>query len=338
MPPFMQQPQQPSPGPDYSVDLNIDAAGATTRAPKMIVLGLVALGLAFFGFNMGNAWSDRVQLNESLRDCLIVQFEVERAAKLFDELDAVINAAILRAGKHQYDPKHIDFLVNNVKENPLHPQLFTERSYKSFGRPVVLNLSTYLVKWSALYRMTVLHREKTAADEQALKSFKGKFEKIFAGSYGVAFMRDKKEGEKLEGNLAYLGPVEQKGEKSIYPVKTTPDADGEKRELYNPPEEGDEGVLSKSPEDFVVEIAPEAKAGLLAGAVRPQFDAYIRRLDEIATQMKTMRDEQTGLMRKLAELASQDPASLASPDPEADFEDYISQNQRGNAGATPAAK
>ncbi|MDD5307452.1 MAG: hypothetical protein PHU25_09040 [Deltaproteobacteria bacterium] len=336
----MQQPQKlsPEPPPDHSVDVSGDASGAISRTPRMIVLGLLAVGVAFFGFNMGNAWSDRVQLNESLRDCLIVQFEVERAAKLFDELDAVINAAILRAGKHQYDPRHIEFLANNVKENPIHPQLFTERSYRSFGRPVVLNLSAYLVKWSALYRMTALHRQKTLADEAALKTFKGKFEKIFMGSYGVAFARDKKEGNKLVGNVAYLGPVEQKGEKSIYPVKAAPDAAGEKRELYNPSEEGDDGVLSKSPGDYVVEIAPEAKSGLLAGAVRPQFDAYIRRLDEMATQMKTMRDEQTGLMRKLAELASQDPAALASPDPEAEFEDYASQNQRGSAGAAPAAK
>ena len=80
--------------------------------------------LLFFGYNIGKAWSNRVQLNESLRDSLIVQYEVDKAVKLFDELDAVMNGAVMRANKYQYDAKHLDYLAANVTASPIKPQVF----------------------------------------------------------------------------------------------------------------------------------------------------------------------------------------------------------------------
>jgi len=325
IPPVMQQPTPPQ---DYSHDPYVDMAPkAISRTPIIVVIGLLAIGGLFFGTNSGKAWSDRVQLNVSLRDCLIVQYEIDKAVKLFDELDVVINAAMLRAGKQEYDPKHIEFLTNNIKENPIKTQIFTERSYKSFGRQAMDMLSRYYIRWSALYQMTSMHRQKTLADEEALKAYKSKFQKIFSATYGVAF---KREGSKLWANVAYLGAPEKKGKgnQTRFPVKASPDGAGELRELYNPPVEGSETTFAKSPEKVVVAVSPDAKNGLLAGAVNSQFNTYIRRLDEIRNQMRLMRDEQTGLVRKLAILASQDPAFLASPNPEEEFEAYVAQNQK----------
>ena len=302
----------------------IDMPKATSSAPLIVIATLISVGAIIIGFNSGKGWSSRVERNLSLRDSLILQYEIDSVAKLFDELDAVINAAVLKSGKRAYDSQHIEFLKNRVKDNPIKSNLLIERSHKSFGRQASERLVGYYMKWTALHQMASLHCGKTLSDEKALRLYSKKMEKINSASYGVVF---KRQGSKLLGNLVYVGTPMTKGNTVKYPVKTSSNATGEPRTLYNPAYETEKSGLVKSPEAFFVEVAAEEKNGLLASAASVEFDAYVRRLYEMTTLMKAMRDDQTGLMRSLAELASQEPTSLAFPNPEEGFAAYVAQNK-----------
>ena len=320
---------------DYSDGAAAGMPGASSRVPRMVVLVLALVGLVFVGFNMGKAWNNRVQLNESLRDSLIVQYEIDRSAKLFDELDAVINGAIHKAGKWEYDPKHIEYLDANFKANPIKPQIFTERAYRNFGKKAAASLSNYGVKWSMLFHALSTHREQTLADEAVLKSFKDKLMGNIAANYGILFKRS---GKDLVASVTYVGSKPgQKDGKVTLPVGSSPNPkDGETREVYAPPAEGDEGALTKDPEKYVVVIAPQAKTGLLTGQGKAAFNEYVVRLEDLRGKAKMMRDEQTSLTRMINELASQEPAAVAPPDSEAEFKDYVIQDQKGAPAAEAA--
>jgi len=325
---------------DYTDGAAAGMPGATSNWPKRVILGMAVVAMVFIGFNLGKAWSNRIQLNGSLRDSLIIQYEVDRASKLFDELDAVINGALHQAGKWEYDPKHIEYLAANFKTNPIKPQIFTERSYRNFGKKAATSLSNYGVKWSMLYNALNTHREKTLANESILKEFKSKLMGNLAANYGVVFKRS---GKDLLASVRYLGKPAEKDGKVSMPIGTAPDPkDGDVREVYAPAPEGDEGALTKEPEKYVVVLSPQAKAGLLAGQGKALFNEYVMRLDDLKGKAKMMRDEQTSLTRMLAELASQEPAAIAPPDAEAEFKDYVIQDQKAapaaGAGAAEKAK
>jgi hypothetical protein len=326
-----QQVLEYAPSFDYTDGAAAGMPGATSRVPKIVVLTLAVVAMIFIGFNVGKAWSNRIQLNGSLRDSLVVQYEVDKAAKLFDELDAVIAGAINKAGKWEYDPKHIEYLTANFKTNPMKPQIFTDRSYRNFGKKAATSLSNYNVQWSMLFQAITVHREKTLADEPVLRDFKAKLMGTLAANYGVLFKRS---GSDLLASITYVGkPAEKNGTVSL-PIGSSPDPkEGETREVYAPAPEGDEGSLTKEPEKYIVVVAPQAKTGLLAGQGKAQFNEYVRRLEDLKGKAKMMRDEQTSLMRYLAGLASQDPAAVAPPDAEAEFKDYVIQDQKAASAA-----
>jgi hypothetical protein len=329
--PASQQVVEYAPQYDYNDPVASSMPVATSPWPRRVLLAMGVVAMVFIGFNLGKAWSNRIQLNGSLRDSLIVQYEVDKAAKLFDELDAVINGAIHKAGKWEYDPKHIEYLTANFKNNPMKAQLFTERSYKNFGRKASISFSNYNVKWSMMYSALNNHRIKTLADEAVLKEFKAKLMGNLEANYGVLFKRG---GSDLLASVTYIGkPAEKNGKVSI-PIGDSPNPkEGETREVYAPSPEGDEGALTKEPEKYVVVLAPQAKMGLLTGQGKARFNDYVIRLEDLRGKAKMMRDEQTSLVRMLAELASQEPAAVAPPDPEAEFKDYVIQDQK----AAPAA-
>jgi hypothetical protein len=329
--------KEPTPPPDYDYVPDMMSGGmptAASRIPQRVVICLVGIGFLFFGFNIGKAWSNRKQLNISLRDSMIVQYEMDKAVKLFDELDAVVSSAIFKAGKREYDKKHLEFLVNKVKESPIQPQLFTGRSYKNFGRKASIALANYGTRWAALCYTVGQHIEKTRANEPVLMEFNAKLQKSLKTSYGVVFERGKKD---LLANVVYVGAPQEKKKKILFPIGMTPAPTGDDaREPYNPPpEEGDKGELTESPEKYMIVVAPEAKIGLLVGSGKAKFDEYVARLDDIRGKMKTMRDDQTSLTRMLAELASQNPASIAPPDSEAEFRMYVAQDAKAGAGSAP---
>jgi hypothetical protein len=317
---------------DFSDAATIGMPGATSRVPRMVILVLACVGMLFFGFNIGKAWSNRIQLNGSLRDSLIVQYEVDKSAKLFDELDAVIQGAIQKAGKWEYDPQHIEYLNANFKTNPIKPELFTTTSYRNFGKKAATSLSSYGTKWSTLFYALTAHREKTLANEGLLKEFKNKLDESLTANYGALFKRS---GSDLLASIVFLGMPAQKNETVSFPVGPAPNPkEGEMREVYTPPPEGDEGAFTKEPEKYVVVLSPQAKTGLLAGQGKALFNDYVMRLDDLRGKTKMMRDELTSLRRMLAELASQDEAAVAPPDPVAEFKNYVIQDQK----AAPAAE
>ncbi len=340
-PPFMQQPA-PEPRVEYEYAYAVREGGgepqarAIARTPVLLTIIVLAALALLFAFMGGKGWNDRVELNVSIRDAMIVQYEIQKAVKVFEDLDTVINSALLKANKHEYDQNHIDFLANRVRGIPLKPELFAERNYKQFGHLTVLRLTDYYIKWSMLYQMTAIHRQKTHLDEGSLTAASAQFQKLIAASFGVVFKRDETQGNKLVANVILLGPSEEKKGKTTYVVQAAAGKTGRSRTLYNPPEEGDNGEFAKSPDDFVIEVSPESKAGLLEGASLSQFDAYTGRLRDIQNQMKLIRDIQTPLMNKLGELASQDPAWLAPPNPESAFEAYVVQEKKGEAEAGAA--
>jgi hypothetical protein len=335
VPPLGSSMTAPPPLVDYTPDpMTGGMPVATSSIPQKVVIGMLGIGLLFFGFNIGKAWSNRIQLNSSLRDSLIVQYEVDKAIKLFDELDAVVNGAILKAGKYEYDAKHIEYLKNNATVSPIKPQLFTERSYKNFGRKASTAFSSYGMKWAALVYTINEHIERTRADEGVLKGFNEKLKKILTTNFGVTFQRA---GEDLLAKVEYIGKPEEKKGKALLPVGLSPSPTEDPREAFSPaPDQGDGGEFTKTPELYVVVVAPEARQGLLAGGGKTEFNEYVQRLDDIRGKMKMMRDEQTSLTRMLAELASQNPASIAPPDAEGEFRTYVANDAKA-AGAAPAS-
>lgn len=313
-------------------DATVDSKTAAASTPQKVVIAFLAVAVLFIGYNVGKAWSNRVQLNISLRDSMVVQYEVDKAMRLFDELDAVINGAIHKATKYEYEPKHIEYLATNIKEAPIKAQLFTDRSYKNFGRKAAPALSNYGMKWAALTYAIKQHVEKTRANEIELKGMSDKLLQILKSQYGVTFMR---KGNDLRADIVYIGKPEEKKGKVLIPVGKKPAPTEDPREAWSPTEEGDEGKLTESPETYVVILSPEAARGALSGRTKDVFNEYVARLDDLRGKMKMMRDEQTSLTRMLAELASQEPAAIAPPDSEAEFRTYVAQDGKA-AGPAPA--
>jgi hypothetical protein len=334
VPPLGSSMTAPPPLVDYTPDpMTGGMPVATSSLPQKVVLGMLGVAMLFFGYNIGKAWSNRVQLNESLRDSLIVQYEVDKAVKLFDELDAVINGAVMRANKYQYDAKHLEYLAANVSTSPIKPQVFTERSYRNFGHKAASTLSSYGMKWQGLVYAVNEHLKKTRADAELLSGLSDKLKSVMKESYGVTFQR---QGDKFLSNVVYLGKPQEKKGKALLPVGLTPSPTDDLREAFNPPaDEGDDGALTKTPEAFVAVLAPEAKQGLLIGPGKDVFNSYVERLDDIRGKMKLMRDDQTSLTRVLAGFASQNPAAIAPPDAEGEFRSYVASDAK-TAGAAPA--
>ena len=368
VPPFMQQQQQQQqqpPGPDpeqqkrdpfaadnlpaqrpsYRPDEGLIGADASTtfseseagksRKPLvivMIVLAVVALGLGFMG---GKAVSGRVALNIAIRDALIVEYEIKQAAALFDEIEGVVNTALRKAAKREYDEKHLGFLSDKLKGNPVKPQIFTERNYRNFDAAAVQWLNKYYNKWGDLYDEVEEHRRKTRNDEKVLTAAREEFEKLLKTNYGVVFARDEEKGGQFVANLVVLGASEEDDGETLVQVQQDTGTYGDERKLYNP-EPGDK-KLTEEPEEYVVLVGDNSKAGVLKNATQSHFDEYSKRLREMSDLMKGMRDTQQNLLNKLAEIASQAPVSLLGGiDVEEEFDEYVEKAESGAFEAQPA--
>ena len=75
----------------------------------------------------------------------------------------------------------------------------------------------------------------------------------------------------------------------------------------------------------------QSKGGLLAKATQSQFVAYQTRLKDISDAMKSMSELQQNLLDKISRISSQDPARFADPDPEAEFEAYVTRDKTSAA-------
>lgn len=310
---------------DPNVKFSEKEAGRS-RLPLILGIAGGALLVLFIGYLGGKALSGRVALNIAIRDALIVDYEVRKAAKLTSETQAAVNAAAAKAAKRQYDPNHIEFLTNNVKGNPIKPQIFTERNYKNFDASAVQWLTEYYREWDKLYTLIEEHRRMTRNDEDALKASREQFQKLLTTSYGVVFNRESREENKLVANLVVLSAG--KGDKVKVQAATGSFAD--ERILYNP--EGEDSSFSKEPEKYVIEVSQQSKGGLLAKASQSQFQDYAGRLKGLSDIVNKMDQLQTDLLNKLAEIRSQEPVALGGIDPIEDFEEY-KKNDSASAGA-----
>ncbi|MDJ0765753.1 MAG: hypothetical protein QNJ97_22405 [Myxococcota bacterium] len=310
---------------DPSVSFS-EADAGRSRLP--FFLGLLAVGLIalLFGFLMGKGKSTREELNVTIRDALIIEYEVKKVANLFNEIQTVLNTALVKANKREFDTTHVGFLSQKVQGNPIKPMLFTERNYKRFDAAAVQWLMDYNQKWFRLDKLIQSHRMQTKNDETALKASGEALQKLFETSYGVVFSRNKKADNQFEANLVVFASGSKDGAVKVQAATGTY---ADERTLYNP-EPGD-GNLTKEPDKYVVTVGEVSKIGLLANASQSHFRKYQTRLKEMSDLMRGMNDLQTNLLQKLAEICSQDPVALGKIDPIAELENY--KQRDGAAGS-----
>ena len=180
----------------------------------------------------GNAVSGRVELNIAVRDARIVEWETKQAAKLFDNVQTVINSALLKAGNRVFDSSHVDYLAANVKGNPIPAQVFTQRNYKKFDPAAVQFLNGYYNKWDKLNGLIQNHKRMTNNDKEMLVASKEEFEKLITTNYGVVFNRDKAQNKFLS-NVVILGDVKNRDGKTMVKVQAAVGTLGDERELLD---------------------------------------------------------------------------------------------------------
>ncbi|MCP4674982.1 MAG: hypothetical protein GY854_05655 [Deltaproteobacteria bacterium] len=308
---------------DASVSFSEGEAGKS-RLPIIIgglVIGFFALLIGYF---TGTGRSGRVELNIAIRDAFIVEYEIKKAAKLFNEIQTVANAALNKATKREYETTHIPFLTQKVKGNPIKPNVFTDRNYKKFDPAAVQWLMDYNQKWFKLDKLIQEHRKQTKYDEAALKAAKEQFQKLLQTQYGVVFARNKQSGGQLSANLIVMGPGTEEG---MFKVQADTGTFADERAIYNPAPDVEENLLSKEPEKYVIPVGEQSKGGLLQNATQSHFKKYGGRLKEITDLMKGMVELQKNLLGKLSEICSQDPVIGGGFDPIEAFEEYKQNDQ-----------
>lgn len=354
-PPFMQQ-AQPEPAPVQPVQDGRDPFGQVSapsqampmmmpvtnevsiedaplmneKSKKTLLMAVSIVGAlaVFLGYLLGNGVSGRRELNIAIRDALIVDYELKEVGKLFNEAQTMVNTAVIKTGQRQFDEAHLTFLKSRISGNPLKASILTERNYKKFDAAAVQWLVDYYKKWDQLYELIQEHRRSTEYDLKELKAAQDQFYKLLETNYGVVFKRDK-EG-KFFGNVVVLGATE--GDK--VQVQTDTGTYAFDRTLYSP--EGEDTALTKEPENYVVALGPESKAGLLGNATQSHFMKYAKRLKEISDLMKVMGEIQQNLLNKIDGICSQDPAAFVDPNPEEGLKEYIAQAKNAPAAETPA--
>jgi len=313
---------------DPSVQYSEADAGGSKK-PLIISAAVLLLVGIFIGFYSGLGKTSRVSLNIAIRDALIVKYEVERAGQLFNDVQSVINMALAKANKREFEPTHVDFLSAKVPGSPIKPTLFTERNYKNFDAAAVQWLMDYARTWEKLDKLIQNHRMKTKNDMAALTSSKTDFQKLLTTNYGVVFGREK---NNFTANLVVIGSGAKGGKVRVQADSGT---FADERTLYNP-EPGD-ADLTSSPDKYVVPLGPNSKRGLLQSATQSHFIKYHNRLKEMAATMTKTTEVQTNLLQKLSEIGSQDPVWGGGIDVEDDVEEYI-QNSAKAATAAPAGE
>jgi hypothetical protein len=343
--PFTQSnlpPRRPSYMPDEGLigeakDVKFSEREAGRSRLPLIVGGLLLVLICLFlGYLGGTAVSGRVALNIAIRDAYIVEYELKKAGKKFDEVQNMVTAAFQKAAKREYHPEHIKFLSEELKGNPLKPQIFTERNYKNFDAAAVQWLTDYNTKWGKLYDLVEEHRRKTQNDEKALKAAGEEFKKLLETNYGVVFTRDTKQGNKLVANLVIMGTAEEDDDGNLMvQVQVDTGTYGDARQFYNP--EGEDAELTKEPDKYVMEVGQESKAGLLQNATQSHFIAYVARLRDMVDLMKGMAETQVNLRNKISEICSQEPVGIfaGGVDPEAEVSEYIERDKKAPKDAPP---
>jgi hypothetical protein len=320
-----------------SLDPTVLAAASKSKWQSVIGGAIIGVLAIIVGYMSGSAVSGRVELNIAVRDARIVEWETKQAAKLFDDVQTVVNSALAKAGKRVFDGAHLDYLSANVKGNPIPAQIFTQRNYKKFDPAAVQFLNGYYNKWDKLNGLIQDHKRKTNNDKEMLTASKEAFETLITTNYGAVFSRDQAQNDKFVSNVVVLGNVSNKEGKTFVKVQSNTGTFGVELELLNPAKDDSptkNGTnLFASPDKYVVEIAAQSKAGLLKSATVSHFEGYAMRLKEISDLMKGMSDEKQNLLNKLSSIASQEPVGFLAGgiDVEDEVEQYISDRTSSEA-------
>ncbi len=318
---------------------DIEASGSLTgveglsksRMP-MIIFGLV-VGVVFFGlgYGAGLAVNTRGMLNKVLRDAWIIQYEMNRLRTLHGEVQGMVGTALADAQQKKFHKGHVDFLAEKVSGNPFDAKLFTDRNFNSLNPLVVQMMAGLFRNWEALSSQIAEHRQATNNDEKPLSAAGEEFQKLLTTNYGVIFGRNEQADGALEANLVVLGAMDGKDVQ----IQLKPGTYGEeKRELYNP--EGADDRLTKEPEKYVVVVGQQSKQSLLQNATQSHFTEYLKRLEDMATLLKVMEEQQNNMFGPLDDNCSREPVSFLARgvDPEAEFQEYKAKVE----SAAPAAE
>ena len=95
-------------------------AARKSLIPLFILALIVGGGGGYVGYTFGKGYEYRTEHNITLRDAMIIEYEILKATKIFDELETVIDTALLKASKSQeFDEHHIPFIKANLTKNPV---------------------------------------------------------------------------------------------------------------------------------------------------------------------------------------------------------------------------
>jgi hypothetical protein len=360
VPPFMQQPQyvEPAPEPVIQTDPHDPFGKAASGSPqqvdqfimpsvadmyadnapapasinkKKVIINfaiLSAVGIVL-GVIFGTAASSCRARNVGIRDAMIVDYELKDNAKLFNEMQSAIDAAVAKASRNEVDEAHIAFLTEKIFGSPVKPGIINERDFKKFGSDCMKWMAEYTTSWDRLYALIREHRMESRNDMDALKASKN------ALDYGTIFKFDN-DGN-LSASLGVLGALVG----NQMQVQSDTGSRPLKRELYSVQAE-EKGLLKdKQPSDYVVKVGDASKNGLLKNSSEPHFVRYVKRLKTIADLIKSMAEMQKNLLAKFDEFSRESAAPFVKPNPTKAFEQYLERSKgggEGEAAAEPAKK
>jgi hypothetical protein len=312
--------------PDIAADTGPAIEQAKNHKQMAIAIGILLVIGIIIGSMASNMFMTRTIRNVAIRDALIVEFEYAKAFKLAEDLNSALASALAAAGKREFEQNHLNFIKSNYSGHPVPKTLFAERNYKNFDAMAVGLMSDYFQMWSKLGILLDDHRRDTENDLTELAAAREEFEKLLSANYGVVFSRDNSQEGKLVANVVLLGALNGNKIK----VQTNSGTFGDERILYNP--EGGDSSLTTEPDKYVVEVGAQSKSGLLGNATQSHFDAYVRRLRELAETLKAMENMKNQLRDKLSRLTSQEPVFFSGCDALGDFEEYKNKSRSAAPG------
>jgi hypothetical protein len=308
-----------------------------SRRQKLIGAG-IALGLILIGFGVGSVVAGRVEEAVMIRDARIIQYEVEKLAVMFKEVDGALSSAYQDAKANKFDKGYLKVLSEKLQGNPFNPSLFTDRNYKNFDAATLEALNNYYTQWTELYTALGTHFRATENDEPELSATGEEFAKLQEPSYGVVFTRDEEGNGQLIGNLVVMGKTAEKDGKIASQIQYEVGTYGDERTIYNGPPGDSE--FSKNAETYVIAIEPQKDGGLLKDATQAHFARYTARLKELTDLLARMREAQVTLKVAIDKIAAESPPSLLTDmDVENDVEEYKVGAAKAAAGISeePAA-
>lgn len=319
------QPDIEASGPAFSGDV----AGKSNK-PLIIIAAVLGILCFFMGYGGGLAVNQRGMLNKVLRDAWIIQYEMQQLRDLHGEVQGMVNTALADAQQKKFHKGHVEFLAQKVNGNPFDARLFTDRNYKTLNPLVVQMMANLYKNWDKLATMIAEHRAATNNDQKALAAAGEEFVKLLQTNYGVVFSRDKNAGGQLTANIVLLGASD--GDK--IQISEKPGSYNDERELYNP--EGADDKLTTEPTTYVIPVGAQSKKSILQNATQSHFTAYAGRLQEMAKLLKIMAEEQENMFTPLDDNCSREPVAPFTArgiDPEAEFEEYKANKNKGGGAA-----